>query len=240
MRGRFAKSLLGAAVVAVLAAACTAVGHGTPTPSGAGPTVVTFGDSVPAGTGCGCSPFPDLYARRLSPAATSVNLAEPGSTSADVRQQMTTPQAETAVRAADVVLVMAGANDIAAAFDPGGGSYPGPAAQVQRNIAALISSVRAVRPAVPVLVLGYWNVVEDGDAGRRDYGDDGAAEAAAATTACDTALMRAAATAGARYIDTTAAFKGDTGDRDPTELLTADGDHPNAAGQQAIADAALR
>ena len=33
------------------------------------------------------------------------------------------------------------------------------------------------------------------------------------------------------------AFKGDDRDQDPTALLAPDGDHPNAAGHQAIADA---
>jgi acyl-CoA thioesterase-1 len=191
--------------------------------------VVTFGDSVPAGTACGCTPFPDLYASRIG--ATSDNLSEPGFTSQDVRQQLETAKAEAAVRAANVVLVMAGANDLAPAFDTGDGSYAGPAAQVEQNVSAVVAAVHTLRPAAAVLVFGYWNVVEDGDVGRADYGDDGVAEAATATRYCNDALRAAAA--GARYVDTTAAFKGD-----PTGLLAADGDHPNAAGHRAIASVA--
>ena len=48
--------------------------------------MVTLGDSVPAGTGCGCTAFPELYARRQG--AVSINLAAPGLTSADVRAQL--------------------------------------------------------------------------------------------------------------------------------------------------------
>ena len=44
------------------------------------PTVVTLGDSVPAGAACGCDPFPTLYARAQH--AVDVNLAERGSTAA--------------------------------------------------------------------------------------------------------------------------------------------------------------
>jgi len=198
------------------------------------PRVVTFGDSVPAGTACGCTPFPDLYASTIG--ATSDNLAVSGYTSLDVRNQLDTSQARAAVRSATVVLVMAGANDLAAAFDTDGGSYAEPAAQVQQNITAVVADVHALRPTATLLIFGYWNVVEDGDVGRADYGDGGVAEAAAATKYCNDALRKAAA--GAIYVDTTTAVKGDSGEDDPTGLLAGDGDHPNAAGHAAIAEAA--
>jgi lysophospholipase L1-like esterase len=224
-----------AALAAVLLLAGCAAPQGFTPPPATVPVVVTVGDSVPAGTACACTPFPDLYARLVG--ATSVNLASPGFTSVDVRGQLGTPQASAAVHTASVVLVMAGANDFAAAFDSGG-SYPGPAGQVQRNVTAAVTAVHGLQPRASVLVLGYWNVVEDGDVGRKDYGDDGVAEALTATTACNDALRRAAAATGATYVDTTGAFKGDSGDEDPTGLLAADGDHPDAAGHAAIAEAA--
>jgi acyl-CoA thioesterase-1 len=228
-----------AALTLLLPAGCTNVGHATPIPSGATPVVVTFGDSVPAGTACNCAPFPDLYAHLLSPDAASVNLARPGCTSQDVRQQLATPPAEAAVHTADIVLVMAGANDLGEAFDSGAGSYAGPAAQVEQNLAAVVSGIHALRGAgVHVLVFGYWDVVEDGDVGRSDYGEDGLAEAHSATTYANDAIRAAAAASGAKYVDTTAVFKGDTGERNPTALLASDGDHPNAAGHEAIAEAA--
>lgn len=206
------------------------------TPVASAPRVVTLGDSVPAGTACGCTPFPDLYADRVG--AASDNLATPGSTSLDVRRELGTARAQAAVSAATVVLVMVGANDVAAVFDDGGGSYTAVADAVQRNVTAIVTAVHRLRPSAPVLVFGYWNVVEDGDVGRADYGDDGVAEAAQATAAGNQALHRAATATGAGYVDTTATFKGGTGAEDPTALLTPDGDHPNATGHEALAAAA--
>lgn len=206
----------------------------TSAPAAPAPRVVTLGDSVPAGTACDCTPFPDLYAHRIG--ATSDNLADPGSTSADVRTELTTAQPP--VAAANVVLVMTGANDLAEVFDSGGGSYTTAADTVQRNVTAIVNAVHNLQPTARILVFGYWNVVEDGDVGHADYGDDGVAEAASATAACNQALHRAATATGATYVDTITTFKGESGEENPTNLLTADGDHPNAAGHAALAAAA--
>jgi acyl-CoA thioesterase-1 len=209
-----------------------------PTASGAA-TVVTLGDSVPAGTACDCDPFPDLYARLLSPPAVSIDEAKPGYTSADVRDQLTDPGVRRALAGATVVLVMAGANDLADAFDNGRDedAYRDAAAGVESNVAAIVTGVRqVVRPApVTVLVLGYWNVVKDGAAGLAAYGADGERSAQTATRYVNQALRRAAGESGARYVPTSPVFTGDQHDQDPTTLLADDGDHPNAQGHQAIA-----
>ena len=44
----------------------------------------------------------------------------------------------------------------------------------------------------------------------------------------------------ATYVDLYAPFKGADGSADPTDVLAADGDHPNAAGHEIIAQALLR
>ncbi|GAB1691649.1 SGNH/GDSL hydrolase family protein [Krasilnikovia sp. M28-CT-15] len=228
---RRAVALLGVAVLGGCAAAA-------PMPTTAPLTVVTFGDSVAAGTDCDCTPFPDLYAGRIG--AHSINLAEAGSTAADVAAELDTDEGTEAVRGANVVLLMAGANDVADAFDANTGEqgYAQAADSVQREVTAALTRVRELRgPGVEVLVVGYWNVVEDGDVARVDYGDDGVAEAASATRYTDDALRRAAAAGGAAYLDTSAAFKGADGRANPTALLAEDGDHPNARGQAAIAAA---
>ncbi|BFU44495.1 SGNH/GDSL hydrolase family protein [Krasilnikovia sp. MM14-A1004] len=209
-----------------------------PAPVSAALTVVTFGDSVAAGTDCDCTPFPDLYAGRLG--ARSLNLAQPGSTAQDVSDEMDSEEGTDAVRGANVVLLMAGANDLADAFDAGTGAhgYARAADGVQREVTAAITRVRELRgPDCEVLVLGYWNVVEDGDVAKADYDDDRVADAASATRYADDALRRAAAAGGAAYLDTSAAFKGADGQANPTGLLAEDGDHPNARGQAAIAAA---
>ena len=46
----------------------------------------------------------------------------------------------------------------------------------------------------------------------------------------------AAQQTGARYVPTTTTFRGDHHTLDPTGMLAPDGDHPNAAGQEAIAE----
>ncbi|GAA3347360.1 hypothetical protein GCM10020358_61860 [Amorphoplanes nipponensis] len=224
--------------VALLAVGALA-GCATTPPAPAPPvTVVTFGDSVPAGTACDCTPFPGLYATMLSPAAESDDLAEAGATSLGVRRQLATGRARAEVRRANVVLIMAGANDVAADLDDG--SYTEAVAAVRANVTAAVSSVRQLRPGVAVLVFGYWNVVEDGEVGARKYDDDRRSTAGAATLACNAALLAAAADAGATYVDTLAPFKGSAGTGDPTPVLAADGDHPNAAGHALLAQAAYR
>jgi acyl-CoA thioesterase-1 len=205
----------------------------------AGPVVVSLGDSVPAGTACGCVPFPDLYARLLSARGQSINLAQPGATSSDVLSELGTPATGAALRSASVVLLMIGANDMAAVFATHGGpaAYARAAAQVHTDVLATLHRIRQAGGAsVTVVVLGYWNVVEDGDVARADYDDAGTAEAAQITDQTNDALRQAAAGL-ARYVPTAAVFKGPTGRGDPTGLLAADGDHPNARGHAAIAAA---
>ena len=201
----------------------------------ADPIVITLGDSVPAGTACDCVPFPDRYAGKLSPPARSIDRAQPGASSADVRAQLAEPGLRGALASASVVLVMVGANDLADVFDGGGdeGAFRLAAGGVERNVAAIVAGVRQNDPApATVLVLGYWNVVKAGAVGHAEYGPDGERSAQTATRYADQALRRAADATGARYVPTEAVFPDD-----PTDLLGPDGDHPDAAGHEVIAEA---
>jgi lysophospholipase L1-like esterase len=235
-------------LLALLLAGCslpTQPGPVRPVPSlaaGSSPTgtVVTLGDSVPAGTACDCDPFPDLYAALLAPPARSINDARPGYTSADVRGQLSDAGIRADLGSATVVLIMAGANDLADAFDHDRdeNAYRAAAAAVRQNVDATVAAVRQDHPAaVTVLVLGYWNVVKDGAVGLATYGADGERSAVTATRYANRALRQAAADSGARYVPTTPLFDGAQRDRDSTALLAADGDHPNADGHRAIARA---
>ncbi|MFI5889965.1 SGNH/GDSL hydrolase family protein [Actinoplanes sp. NPDC051513] len=192
-------------------------------------TVVTLGDSVPAGTACGCEPFPSLYADAQH--AISVNLASPGSTSADVRAAV--PADRDVLSSATEVIIMTGANDMASSVGRPS-RYASGAAAIRSNVADAVTAVERIH-RMPVIVLGYWNVVLDGQVGAAQYGPSGVRDAAAATAAVNEALRAAAARAGATYVSTSTAFHGDDGSHDPTGLLAPDGDHPNAAGHAAIA-----
>ena len=225
-------------VVVLFAGACGTASGATVLPGAAPvtrgtpgtPSVVTLGDSVAAGAECGCDPFPALYAKDQH--AIDVNLAESGATAAAVRDELTDDSA--ALSRAAEVLIMIGANDVADTIDDPT-TYSAAAAGVQSDVTATIAGIEQAH-SVPVIVLGYWNVVLDGQVGKEAYGADGVRAAAQATSMINDALEAAASTnAKAEYITTEPAFHGDDGTHDPTDLLASDGDHPNAAGQAAIA-----
>ena len=225
-------------VTALFAAACTSASGATVVPGATPgpratpgtPSVVTLGDSVAAGAECDCDPFPALYAKDQH--AVDVNLAESGATASDVRDEL--PGNSGALAKAAEVLIMIGANDVAGTIDDPA-TYPAAATSVQNDVTATIAGIEKSH-SVPVIVLGYWNVVLDGQVGQETYGPDGVKAAAQATAMINNALQVAASTnAEAEYVSTEPAFHGDDGSHDPTDLLAADGDHPNAAGQAAIA-----
>lgn len=163
------------------------------------------------------------------------NLGEPGLTAAQLRSQVA-GDAELRSRLADaqLVLVTVGANDLAPLqrAEPDCGamcSVPAVAADVE-DVRATLGEIHAVTPAT-VVVTSYWNVFPDGaaepDPATRIWGDQ-------VTRVFNLTLRNAVASEGAILVDTYAAFKGD-GDRDPSNLLADDGDHPNAAGHEVIA-----
>ncbi|MEV6597107.1 SGNH/GDSL hydrolase family protein [Actinoplanes sp. NPDC051346] len=195
------------------------------------PTVVTLGDSVPAGTGCACSAFPELYARHEN--ALSLNLAETGLTSAQVRAQLGDPTVRDALRRADEVLLMVGANDVADDFTDST-AVAAAAADVHANVRETIDGIQEIHQTT-VVVLGYWNVVRDGKAGLDEYGESGVEASVETTRAINDALEAAASESGAAYVSTDPAFHGPDGGKDATSLLIDDGDHPDSAGHTAIA-----
>ncbi|WP_232323955.1 SGNH/GDSL hydrolase family protein [Catenuloplanes japonicus] len=195
--------------------------------------VVAFGDSVPAGNACDCVPFPELYAQRRPGPARALNLGMDGYTSADLLDEVREADLGDAV----TVLIMVGANDAADAF-PGAGAagYARIAARTEANVAEAVRAIHAATgDGLPVFVIGYWNVVQDGDAAAYGPGED--EEAAVATEDVNRALAEAAAQTGATFVPTYPLFKGVDGRADPTGLLAEDGDHPNEAGHQVIAAA---
>jgi lysophospholipase L1-like esterase len=214
-------------------------------------SIVHFGDSVPSGWACRCRPYPALHASlaagRTGGHVVATNLARPGDTSVDARRRVESATSVAAIRRSDAVVFMIGANDFGASFgqvwhgaDPDR-TYAPVAARVQANLTSTIARVRALHHTpVRIVVLGYWNVMKDGKVARAAYGPAGVKAANEATAYADNAILRAARAQGATYVSTYGVFKGADGRTDPTPLLAADGDHPNARGHQVIAQALAR
>ncbi|HEY3603448.1 MAG TPA: GDSL-type esterase/lipase family protein [Sporichthyaceae bacterium] len=220
-------------------------GHVAP-PAGRGPVVVALGDSVPAGSVCGCRNFVatygDLLSRGAAHKAAVTNFAEGGAETEDVLEQVRKPAVRDALTNATTVLLMIGANDFYRPFKhvrrgaSAATEYRAAARQVRTNVEQTIRQIRLLHDGpVNIVVLGYWNVVEDGKVARQDYGTAGVKAAESATGWANRALRGAARTGHALYVSTYAAFKGADGSKDPTALLASDGDHPNAAGHRLLA-----
>ncbi len=240
-------------VVGVLAAVALAAGTAGARPAEAASrrlSVVAFGDSVPSGTACGCTSFVDLYAAMVAHRTGSrvgvQNFAHQGNgnTSGDIRRQVQAPAAQAAIRGATTVIIMVGANDFIGPFDrdrrgscSGAGCYASTAGAVRDNVTATLQRIRSARRTpVSVVVLDYWNVVKDGRVGRAEYGAGGMAKALNATAYANRALHAAAQAQHAAYVSTRTAFRGRDDRQDPTPLLAADGDHPDARGHRRIAE----
>lgn len=210
----------------------------TPPPDTPPPvTVLALGDSVPAGSACGCPGFVELLDRPASgsqPAVDTVNLAVPGLTSQGMLDQLKDRQVMSTVTTSAVVILTIGAND----FDPDRlvqltDGYQAPLRQTEANLTAAMRQIRALRSTVRILVLGYWNVFLDGVVGQRQ-GPAYRAGSDALTRRLNVILRSVARAHGGSYVDLYTPFRGD-GDRDDTELLAADGDHPSASGHRLIA-----
>jgi lysophospholipase L1-like esterase len=212
----------------------------------AGPRlVVGLGDSVTAGTACGCTDFVRLYAamlgERTGHPVRPVNLGVGGLTTASLSDQLSTPAVTASLAGADVVVVTIGANDLSPLVGRWQRSGCGTTCVDQASRAAgagLAAALARVRRATPaharILVTTYWNVFEDGDVADADFGPGFAGWSDAVTRSANAAIRTAATADGDQVVDLYEPFEGE-GDRNPTALLADDGDHPNAAGHRLIA-----
>lgn len=259
--GAVAVVLAGAAVVASCSLARPPARVAGPTPptstaSAAVPpishTVVALGDSVTAGTACGCVPFPQAYAAALARepgyAVPVVNLGRAGLTARGLAAQLRDDAAtRTAMRQAGTVVVTVGANDLVPLVDRrAAGACPSGCVEARvaamaGNLSAALSELRAEAPQLHLLlVTTYWNVFEDGDVGDALRGHGFAAWSDGVTRSANAAICRSAEAAHAVCVDLYTPFEGPDGHRNPTPLLADDGDHPNAVGHAVIASALLR
>jgi lysophospholipase L1-like esterase len=206
--------------------------------------VVGLGDSVSAGTACGCTPYADLVGAALAKVEhTSVrvdNMSVAGQTTRGLLAQLGQPGVAAAVRHADAVLVTIGANDLEeeASCTPGAtvACYAGDLRALSAAYPQLLERLRELlAPRARLVVTGYWSVFLDGTLARQK-GSAYVRASDALTRAVNGIIASAATAAAATYIDVFTPFKGD-GDLDDTSLLAPDGDHPNARGHQVIASA---
>jgi lysophospholipase L1-like esterase len=200
---------------------------------------------VPHGTNCGCTPYPQLTASGLATTTgqklTAANDAVGGYTTSDVLHQL---RSDTAVidrvRTADVVEIEVGANDVAYSASCGTNTdcYAAKIPAIQTNLAAIVARVHELTSTHKVLVvlLDYWSVWLGGRYAAAK-GEAYVDAAATATDDVDTTIKSTAAMTESAYVDLRAAFKGPDYAYDETHYLSNDGDHPNAAGHQQIADA---
>ena len=214
-------------------------------------TVVGIGDSVTSATVCQCIGFVESYAARLPLAvggpARAENLGAGGLTAAGLRTLMTQPGAtSTGVAQGDILLVTIGANDLMPLLSRWQSSgcpkacYSSAVDAVGTALSGILAAARSLRGNRPtrVLVTDYWNVFADGDVARASDGPEYLRWSDELTRALNVSICNAARNAGATCVDLYAPFKGD-GSKNPTSLLAADGDHPNAAGNQVISAALL-
>ncbi|HEX3005704.1 MAG TPA: SGNH/GDSL hydrolase family protein [Angustibacter sp.] len=211
-------------------------------------TVLGLGDSVTAGSACGCVDFVRLLAHDLTAVTghevTATNRGRAGQTSTQLLALVRGDAGTRAdVRAADADVITIGANDFAPALKAwDAGACDDACAQhdvaaVTSRVADVVRVVRALRAGRPtrVVVTDYWNVFADGAVGRDERGAAYLAWSDRLTRAFNAALCPEVTAAGASCLDLYAPFKGPDGHRDPTGLLADDGDHPNAAGHALIA-----
>jgi lysophospholipase L1-like esterase len=111
---------------------------------------------------------------------------------------------------------------------------------MSNRLLALVDQVRALHTDGPtqILVTDYWNVFTDGQVARRAEDTGYLAWSDRVTQASNTAICQAAARSESTCVDLYHPFKPDPG-ADPTNLLSDDGDHPNAAGTALISRTVL-
>jgi acyl-CoA thioesterase I len=143
-------------------------------------------------------------------------------------------------RAADVIEIEIGANDVAYSKSCGTAvdCYAPGIATVEKNLGAIVTRARDLTSGYKglIVLLDYWSVWLGGKYAAAN-GEAYVDAAAKVTQEVNTVIKSTASSSDASYVDVRAAFKGPDYSYDESHYLSSDGDHPNAAGHQQIADA---
>jgi acyl-CoA thioesterase-1 len=209
-------------------------------------SLVALGDSVPYGSNCDGRPYPELTADAFTGPDRTVAAANdsvPGDTTSDVLHQVNHDSSVIdRLRTADAVEVEVGANDVgySTACGTSVSCYEGRIPQVEKNLTAIVSRIHELTAGhrVLVILLDYWSVWLGGKYAA-EQGDAYVEAASTLTQQVNDAVRSVAQDANATYVDLRTAFKGPSYSYDETHYLSDDGDHPNAAGHQQIAAAAV-
>lgn len=211
--------------------------------------VVGLGDSVMAGTNCNCAgpvtEYADALSARLGVTVHADNLGVNGATTQTLLADLEgNAQVRASVAGARVVLVIIGANDLYpqlnqyrtsscldSCFEP---AVKAMGARLA-HILGLIEQLRAGHQTT-LLVANYWNVFTDGQIARSTVGQKELDWSQDITQAANRQIYLSTLAQHATMVDTVVPIKGQG---DPTPLLADDGDHPNAAGVQALTAAFL-
>jgi lysophospholipase L1-like esterase len=210
-------------------------------------SIVALGDSVPSGYHCNCTPYPQLSAKGLSASTgetvAATNDAVAGYTTTNLLDQLKSDTAVIdAVKKADALEINVGANDVPYNANSCGTNvecYAPLVAPMQKNLAAIVTRVHDLTSGHKVLVelLDYWSIWQGGTYAR-NKGQAYVQAARQMTAQVDSAIKTTASQSGSVYVSERRAFKGPSFGYMETHYLATDGDHPNAAGHEAIAKAA--